>query len=168
MLVHLPTLPTILIDIAAWLVIHLGISYFMSRISRDRFFTYSWLYQKRAWEKNGYIYEKYFKVKSWKKWLPDGAVIFKNGFEKKKLKRFENKYFKIFSKETCRAESTHWIAMFFSLIFFIWNLWWVGIIMIVYAITVNLPCIIAQRYNRIRLNRIIGKRKSNISLCKVN
>jgi glycosyl-4,4'-diaponeurosporenoate acyltransferase len=47
--------------------------------------------------------------------------------------------------------------LLFSLVFFIWNPWWVGIVMIVYAILVNVPCIIIQRYNRIRLKRVCAK-----------
>jgi glycosyl-4,4'-diaponeurosporenoate acyltransferase len=108
----------------------------------------------RDWERNGVIYEKLFRLQSWKKKLPDGAAIFKDGFEKKCLKETNQDYLNSFMKETCRAEITHWIVFLFGLLFFIWNLWWVGIVMILYAALANMPCIITQRYNRIRLRRI--------------
>ena len=158
MLFHLPTLPTILIDIAAWFVIHMGVSYFMTHIPLSSFDTGFWLYKQRKWEKDGKIYKRIFGLKNWKKRLPDGAAIFKEGFEKKHLKKLDNVYLDNFIRETCRAELTHWIVLFIGPVFLIWNLWWVGIVMIVYAISANLPCIISQRYNRIRLKRVLFKR----------
>ena len=154
MLVHLPTAITILIDVIAWFVIHMSVSYIMTRRHLTSFNIDSWLYRKRVWEKNGWIYEKLFKVLSWKKILPDGAAIFKGGFEKKRLKESNMGYLASFVKETCRAELTHWVVLLFGPLFFIWNIWWVGILMIAYAILANIPCIITQRYNRIRLRRI--------------
>ena len=154
MLVHLPTAITILIDVAAWFVIHMGVSYIMARQPLTSFNNSSWLYRKRNWERNGKFYEKFFRLKSWKRKLPDGAAIFKNGFEKKHLKETNKDYLYSFIRETCRAELTHWIVFLFGPVFLIWNLWWVGIVMILYATIANIPCVITQRYNRIRLQRI--------------
>ena len=156
MLIHLPTAITVLIDIAAWFVIHMGVSYLMTRRPLSKFNVDSWLFKNRKWERNGAIYDRLFRLQSWKKKLPDGAAMFKQGFEKKELKETNQDYFDAFMKETCRAELTHWIVFLFGPLFFIWNLWWVGIIMIIYAALANMPCIIAQRYNRIRLRRIAG------------
>ena len=154
MLVHLPTAIIILIDIAAWFVIHMGVSYIMTHQPLSSFNTSSWLYRKHDWERNGRLYEKLFRLKAWKKRLPDGAAVFKKGFEKKHLRETNKDYFDSFIRETCRAELTHWIVFLFGPLFLIWNLWWVGIVMILYAAMANLPCIITQRYNRIRLQRI--------------
>jgi len=155
MLLHLPTAITIFIDVAAWFVIHMGVSYIMSRQPLPSFNPNSWIYRKRNWERNGRIYQRFFRLKSWKKILPDGAAIFKNGFEKKHLKETKKYYLDSFIRETCRAELTHWIVFLFGPLFFIWNLWWVGIVMILYASIANMPCVITQRYNRIRLQRIV-------------
>ena len=157
MLFHLPTLPTILIDIAAWFAIHMGVSYFMTHISLSSFNAGFWLYKQRKWEKDGRIYERIFRLKKWKERLPDGAALFKEGFEKKHLRKLDNEYLDNFIRETCRAELTHWIVLLFGPVFLVWNLWWVGIVMIVYAISANLPCIISQRYNRIRLKRVYSR-----------
>ncbi|MFC1846336.1 glycosyl-4,4'-diaponeurosporenoate acyltransferase [Chloroflexota bacterium] len=126
----------------------------MSRRSLHSFNPDSWLYRYRNWEKNGVIYERLFRLQSWKKKLPDGAAMFKDGFEKKRLKETNQDYLDSFMKETCRAEITHWIVFLLGPFFLIWNLWWVGIVMILYAALANMPCIITQRYNRIRLQRI--------------
>ena len=155
MLFHLPTIVTIGIDIAAWFVIHMGVSYLVTRQPLTSFNVNSWLYRKCQWERNGKFYEKLFRLKSWKGRLPDGAAIFKHGFEKKRLKETSNDYLDSFLRDTCRAELTHWIIFLFGPLFLIWNLLWVGIVMILYATVVNMPCIITQRYNRIRLQRIV-------------
>ena len=154
MIFHLATPITIIIDIVAWFIIHMSVSYIMSRQPLASFKPDSWFYRQRNWEKNGRIYERLFRLKSWKKKLPDGAAVFKNGFEKKRLKETSQRYLLDFISETCRAELTHWIVLLFGFIFLIWNIWWVGIVMIIYATIVNMPCIITQRYNRIKLRRI--------------
>ena len=154
MIFHLATTVTIIIDIVAWFIIHMSVSYIMSRQPLASFKPDSWLYRQRNWEKNGRIYERLFRLKSWRKKLPDGAAVFKNGFEKKRLKETSQRYLLDFISETCRAELTHWIVLLFGFIFLIWNIWWVGIVMIIYATIVNMPCIITQRYNRIKLRRI--------------
>ena len=155
MVIHLQTAITIVIDIVAWFIIHVGVSYIMTHQPLTAFNADSWLYRKHNWEKNGKMYERIFRLKSWKKKLPDGAAIFKNGFEKKHLKATNEDYLHDFLRETCRAELTHWIVLLFGPVFLIWNLWWVGIVMIVYAVIANIPCIITQRYNRIRIKRIV-------------
>jgi len=132
----------------------MGVSYIMAHQPLPSFNPNSWIYRKRSWERNGRIYERFFRLKSWKKKLPNGAAIFKDGFEKKRLKETNKDYLDAFIKETCRAELTHWIVFLFGPLFLIWNLWWVGIVMILYATMANIPCIITQRYNRIRLQRI--------------
>jgi glycosyl-4,4'-diaponeurosporenoate acyltransferase len=157
MLVHLPTAITIMIDVAFWLVVHMGVSYIMSRQPLTLFDSNSWLYRGRTWERNGKFYEKFFRLKSWKRRLPDGAAIFKYGFEKRHLKGTDKEYLDSFMKETCRAELTHWIVFLFGPLFLLWNVFWVGMVMILYAALANMPCIITQRYNRIRLQRIIRR-----------
>lgn len=155
MLIHLPTIITVAIDIVAWFFIHMGTSYFMTKIPHSKFSIDSFICKQRYFEFDGSLYYRFFKINKWKKLLPDGAALFKEGFEKKKLKEFSQSYFSNFLHETCRAEITHWIVFLFGFLFFIWNLWWVGIIMVVYAIASNLPCIFTQRYNRIRLRRVL-------------
>ncbi|MFC1902343.1 glycosyl-4,4'-diaponeurosporenoate acyltransferase [Chloroflexota bacterium] len=126
----------------------------MTRRQLGSFNPNSRLYRQRNWENNGRIYERFFRLKAWKKKLPDGAAIFKDGFKKKRLKENSQEYLKDFISESCRAELTHWVVLLFGFIFFVWNIWWVGIVMVMYATIVNIPCIITQRYNRIRLRRI--------------
>jgi len=154
MIFHLPILWTIAIDFLVWLVIHVGVSISVAKMRSDSFNPESWLYRERNWERNGKIYKDFLGVKTWKRLLPDGAAVSKSGFRKKHLGNPDAVYIRKFILETCRAELTHWVIFVFSIVFFVWNDWWIGIIMIAYASVVNIPCIVAQRYNRIRLRRV--------------
>jgi len=162
MIFHLPTPITVLIDIVAWLAIHMGVSYLLTRRPLASFSADGWLCRQRGWENDGKTYQGIFRLKSWKKRLPDGALLFKSGFQKKKLKDTSREYLEAFVAETCRAELTHWIVFLFGFVFLVWNIWWVGIVMVVYAMAANVPCIVTQRYNRIRLRRIVKRQAAGI------
>ena len=64
-------------------------------------------------------------------------------------------YCRLFIKETCRAELFHWLVFALAPLFYLWNEWRVATLMIPYALLANVPCIIAQRYNRPRLTRML-------------
>jgi glycosyl-4,4'-diaponeurosporenoate acyltransferase len=152
-IIHLPGIFNIVIDIFAWLLIHVGVSLLVDRMPPYSFHPDSWLYRERRWEKGGSIYQVLLGIKKWKGLLPDGAAIL-NRFRKKHLVSLDPAYISRFVAETCRAELIHWGIFLCSPLFFIWNEWWIGLIMITYAIIVNVPCIVTQRYNRIKLKRI--------------
>ena len=154
---YLTTFYTIVLDFAAWFLIHIGLSVFTYKLSDSYFKTDKVIYVTREWEQNGLIYEKIFRVKKWKHLLPDGAAIFKKGFTKKNIVSKETKYFDKFILESRRAEFTHWLTIFSAVLFFFWNSFSIGLIMILYAFLSNLPCIISQRYNRSRLKKILKK-----------
>jgi glycosyl-4,4'-diaponeurosporenoate acyltransferase len=156
MIFHLPSLNMLLIDILAWLVINLSVAGIISKLQAEDFDPKNWLFMERKWEKKSKLYESIFNIKKWKCWLPDGAEVSHKAFKKKHLQKADSAYIRIFILETCRAEILHWILFLFGFIFFIWNPWYVGIIMIVYASITNLPCILTQRYNRIRLKRLLA------------
>ena len=154
MLIQLPVLWLVVADILAWLVIHLGMAWLGTRLPGSFFFPHSWLFRPHPWEGKGKIYETLFRIKTWKKWLPDGAVLFAGGFPKARLLNRDREYVELFIRETCRGEAVHWGVMLAAPLFFLWNPAYVGLIMIVYAVLANLPCILAQRYNRIRMARL--------------
>jgi hypothetical protein len=63
-----------------------------------------------------------------------------------------------FIRETWRGELCHWCALGCAPVFFLWNPWWADLIMVGYGLLANLPCILAQRYNRLRLQRLLSRR----------
>ena len=158
-LIHLSTTWTILLDFAAWFVIYLGFVFIAVRIPVRYFHPEGFFYRPRSWEKDGGLYQKYFRIKRWKKYAPDGAGFIKDrGFPKKRLLKTGNRYLYAFLLETCRAELTHWMPIFVAPLFFLWNRFWVGLFMIVYALIQNIPLIMIQRYNRNRFRRILCRR----------
>lgn len=116
-----------------------------SKLDRRR-----WLYRARKWEKGGAIYRALL-VHKWKNFLPDGAKYFKGDFTKKHLLSYDSSYLETFVKESCRAELVHWLGMLPFVVFFLLVPPLIAGILVVYAVIVNLPCIVAQRYNRPRL-----------------
>jgi glycosyl-4,4'-diaponeurosporenoate acyltransferase len=159
MLIELPILWTVIINFVIWFIIHMTMAYIITMIPANWINVKSSLYQEKAFENAGKIYETHFKIKSWKELLPDGAALFDKGFKKKRLVSFEESYIQQFVLETCRGELAHWLVIAFSPIFFIWNPLWAGCVMIIYALLANLHCIITQRYNRIRFNKILDRRR---------
>ena len=79
-------------------------------------------------------------------------------FRKKNLEHVTHANLQRFLIESCRAEMTHvfailpfWVFGFIAPPEVIW-------IMLIYAVAINLPCIIAQRYNRPRIQILMEKR----------
>jgi glycosyl-4,4'-diaponeurosporenoate acyltransferase len=158
-LIHFPTFWTVVLNIIAWLIIHLAVVAFMVRVPKSSFDPNGPLYRPRFWEKRGRFYERWLRIRGWKGYVPDGAEFTKGrGFPKKVLQRRDEGYLEEFFTETCRAELTHWIIILFAPFFFFWNKFWVGWIMIAYALAENLPLIMVQRYNRQRFRRILQKK----------
>lgn len=142
-------------NIVGWPFIHWAVSTIAFRFPLASFSFDSFLYRERDWEKKGAFYQEYFRVKSWKSKLPDGAALLGHSFTKKKLQSYERSYLETFAKETCRAEWAHWVTLSAAPIFFLWNPPWASLVMFTYAFVANVPCIIAQRYNRLVLQRIL-------------
>ena len=145
----------VLIDSAAWLLLHLAAAALTSRLPLSLFDPDGWLFRPRRWESGGEAYQGLFRVRSWKGILPDGAALSKSGFRKKRMVSRSPEYCRLFIKETCRAELFHWLVFALAPLFYLWNEWRVATLMIPYALLANVPCIIAQRYNRPRLTRML-------------
>lgn len=125
----------------------------------DRYYNYrNWIYKERKWEKNGEFYQQMFKVKRWKKYMPEIADFINSVFSKKSIKEFDNAYIEKYLLESCRAEFAHWCIIFSSGMFLFYAGPAAFIYMFLIAILINVPFIIIQRYNRPRILHIM-KRK---------
>lgn len=157
MLLELPNLWIALLNVIAIPAIHLGISWYYTRMDRSRFDPHSALFRVRSWERKGEIYQRLFRIRKWKHLLPDAAPWFK-GFAKGKLGDKDPAYLRAFLAETCRGEAAHYAQIPGILLTLIWNPWPVAaLIMVLYAFLSNLPCLLLQRFTRARLVEFLAE-----------
>ncbi len=150
-------LEPVLLNIAAWAFFHVLIALLCFAIPLAFFVKpYSW-FRIWGWERQGELWSRWFLVKGWKGRLLDGSLILKRGYAKRTLPGTSLEDLGIFAAETKRAELTHWLSILPAPLFFLWNPAWAGWVMVLYAVLFNLPFIVAQRYNRARIERILKR-----------
>lgn len=154
----LPKPYAIALDVAAWALVHVLVGYVIHRIPAHRFSTDNRLTRERAFERGGAVYQRFLRVKRWKAWLPEAGAAFRGGFDKKRLPGADDDDLARYILETRRAEMVHWVTASVAPLFFLWNVPRAGVWMLAYAVAANAPCIIALRYNRFRLDRIVRLR----------
>jgi glycosyl-4,4'-diaponeurosporenoate acyltransferase len=152
-LIELPIVWIILLNVGGWLAIQMGFAWAFTKMP------VAWFNPGNAfaWERGGQLYETVFRIKDWKDRLPDAARWFGGGFAKGTLAQRNREYLDRFIRETWRGELCHWAAVGCSPLFFLWNPWWGEVIIFAYAVAANLPCILAQRYNRARFQRVFRR-----------
>jgi len=153
--VDLPKWAMVVLDVAVWGAWSAGVGFVAHRRPANAFARDSWLYRLRAFEHGGRLYERWG-IRRWKDRLPEAGALFTGGFSKRSVRTRDRDVLERFVVETRRAEWTHWTIMLITPVFLIWNWWWVELLMVVYALAANLPCLLVQRYNRARLTRLLG------------
>ncbi len=148
----LPTLVMILLFFAIWGIVPLLLAYLCLKIP-DRFFEPScFLWRAHRFERSGRVYETVFHIRRWKHLLPDGGGVWKkHSYKKKNLTDYSEANLHRFLIETSRGELVHWLGILPFWVFGLFAPPEVIWIMLLYALIVNVPCIIAQRYNRPRV-----------------
>ncbi len=144
-------------NLLGWPLIHIAVAFVVLRLPAQLFARDNQLTALHRWELDGLLYRDWMGIRRWKSLLPDGAPWL-GGFRKKDLNRRDPFYLAQFLIETRRAEVAHWCMVCCLPIFFLWNPPWARLVMAAYALAANLPCILAQRYNRIVLRRLIQSR----------
>jgi glycosyl-4,4'-diaponeurosporenoate acyltransferase len=145
----------VLLNVAGWLAIQMGLAWGFTKMPVGWFKPPD----SFSWERGGRFYEAVFRIKSWKDHLPDAARWFGGGFAKGALAAASPDYLQRFLRETWRGELCHWTAILCAPVFFLWNPWWGDGIIVTYAVVANVPCILAQRYNRLRLRRLVARQR---------
>ncbi len=157
-ILFLPKPVAIALCFLLWAVIQTLVSYICLKIPNRYFKPSKFPFASFEFEQEGDIYRKWFRVQSWKKYLPDGGALMGVEFCKKNLEHVTHANLQRFLIESCRAEMSHVMAIFpfwaFGFIAPPEVIW----IMLIYAIALNMPCIIAQRYNRPRIQGLMKKR----------
>ena len=158
MWLDLPNFWIVICNLLAIPAIHLGISWWFTKLDRGCFDPDAWLYRERSWEEGGKVYQNLFRIRRWKHLLPDAAPWFA-GFAKGRLGDKDRAHLHVFLVETCRGEAAHWAQIPGILLTLTWNPWPVAAaVMAAYAILSNLPCLLLQRFTRARLRRVLRER----------
>ena len=147
----------VLIDVVAWGLIHTVTGYLVHKMPARAFEQDRGIWKERAFERNGRLWVR-LGVLRWKKWLPEAGDLFTGGFNKSKIPSRAEEGLRLYARETRRAELGHWLAGGFAPLFFLWNPWYGAVPMLFYAVAVNGPCVVSQRYNRIRIMRVLALR----------
>ena len=147
------------VDVGAWAFFHASTGYLVHRLPARRFERDTRLTRARRFEAGGRLYTRVLRIRRWKGRLPEAGALFAGGFDKKRLRGSSVEDLRTFARETRRAELGHGLAAAAAPLFFLWNPPAVGVVMLVYAVAANGPCIAAQRYNRLRLLRILQRRE---------
>lgn len=158
MLIELSIAATCALNFGAWLVIQLGLAWVITQLPADLFDVACWLGREKRWEQAGRFYERFFRIKSWKDNLPDAGRWLSGGFSKAQLFSKTRAHLERFARETWRGELVHWTALGCLPLFCLWNPWWGVLVNALVAVLLNLPCILALRYNRARFLRLLARR----------
>lgn len=161
-IIALPDHLTILLCFVLWFLIQYAAALYCLRLADDKLSATSGILHTYKFEQGGQLYDKIFRISRWKHLLPDGNIRSKKEkFRKKHLVDFSQETLARFLIESARAELTHWLAIPPFLLFGLFVpprvLWY----MLIYALLVNLPCIIAQRYNRPRVQRLLEQMQTH-------
>lgn len=156
-IIYLNSTTSVVLCFVLWFIIQLGAALICRKLP-DRWLRYdSTLFRAYPIEDGGKIYEHIFKIRKWKRLLPDGAALSSSGYRKRHINDFSQENLEKFLLESCRGELTHWIPLLSFWVFGFFTPPTAIPIMLVYALISNLPCIIAQRYNRPRVKKLLDK-----------
>lgn len=145
-------------NLLGWPIIHIGIGGIVLRLPAASFSEDSWITRERHCERSGDLYRYVFAIQRWKKHLPDGAPWL-GGMPKKQLAGRSVDYLRVVIIETRRAEIAHWCMVLCIPCFFVWNPPWACAVMAGYGLLANIPCILAQRANRIQMSRMVRRQR---------
>jgi len=102
-------------------------------------------------------YERCLQIRIWKRWIPDAGNALPGGISKASLARRDQAALQRLMAETRRAELVHWVLWPFWLFTLLW-LPAVGVwLNLLFATVFNLPCLLLQRYNRLRLRLVLNR-----------
>ncbi|MEM9236122.1 MAG: hypothetical protein AAGB14_05035 [Verrucomicrobiota bacterium] len=135
--------------------VQLGVSWWFTKIPGEHFDPGKFPYA--AWPgEAARVYDRCFGVRLWKGLLPDAGPWF-GGFAKKQLQASDRGFLEQFRRETCRSEAAHWLQLLLVSGFIVWTpMPWAWIIL-GWAVFSNLPCLLLQRQNRRRLERVLKR-----------
>jgi glycosyl-4,4'-diaponeurosporenoate acyltransferase len=154
----LPPELTAVVDVVAWGLFHAATGYAAHRLDEGRLGRDGWLLRPRPFEADGRWYRHRLRIHRWKDKMPEAGDLFRGGVSKRRLPAYDVAGLTLFARETRRAELAHWWALCCGPAFVLWNPPVAAGVLAGYGVAVNLPFIAIQRYNRFRVEELIGHR----------
>ncbi len=154
-MIDLPDAAIIGLNVLLWAGWSLAVGYVAHRRPVRAFSRDTWLYRVRRFEAGGRLYERWG-IRRWKDRLPEAGALFTGGLAKRQLAGHDMAAIERFMAETRRAEWTHWWITGITPAFALFNPPAVMPLIVLYALAVNGPCLVVQRYNRARLGRLLS------------
>ena len=105
---------------------------------------------ERRWEDNGKTYQRLFCIRAWKDHVPSVGR-----FDKRNFQSDRNDYISLFILESVRAEVTHYLCLLFTAAALFIHEGGIPDAMPFFFLMINLPCIMIQRFNRPRLEKVL-------------
>jgi glycosyl-4,4'-diaponeurosporenoate acyltransferase len=149
--------PAVTALIVMWLVWSFGTGYVVHRLSDARIERWRHRLALRPWEHEGRVYER-IGIRRWEDALPEAGALFRGGVSKRSIPAAADGGRLRFRRETVRAALVHWLSLV--------PIAWLFVLVppvpaslnVVYALAVNAPCLVVQRFNRGRLDRTLTRR----------
>jgi len=98
----------------------------------------------------------------WQRLLPEAGSLMAGGVDKRRIRGRSTEALERYAAETRRAEYVHWLGLAAAPWFALWNPAWLAIVMVAYAVTANLPCIVSLRSNRLRIVHLLARRTARL------
>ena len=149
------------LNISTWVVWFFLVGFCVSKLS-DNFLAKDHIFTKLFdFEKQTIWFTHYLKIDKWKDKVPELGNFFGNGFPKQSVGQAEISHLQLFIRETRRAEIAHWIMITGWIFTIIFNPLCAIVFNLFFAHVVNFPCLLIQRYNMVRLLRVLETKLSS-------
>lgn len=145
---------------AVWLAISLVIAVVASRWSSERLAAAGPFTILRPWEREGAVWQRLLRVRSWKDRVPEAGGMFDRDRSKRTVRSRATADLLSLRAETVRAERVHWLIFASTPVHLIWCRPILAGSMVVFGVALNAPFIVIQRYNRGRLDRVVRRRSA--------
>jgi glycosyl-4,4'-diaponeurosporenoate acyltransferase len=144
---------TIVLDALAWTTWSVVASAIGSKLPDQVLATDTFVTRERAFEDSGRLYER-FGIRDWKDRVPECGSLF--GGRSKAVLGGRGQL-PAFARETRRGEYVHWAILAAGPLFALWNPPLLTLAMVAYGLAANVPFIMIQRYNRLRIARVMAR-----------
>ncbi len=157
MIVGLPDGWAVLLSSLAWAAVSGAVGWRAIHWSAERLSRTGPITTGRRWERDGEVWQRWLRVRSWKDRIPEAGGFFDGGRSMRHVGPPGVGALGAFRRDTVRAERVHWLILASTPLHLAWCRPTVFAGMAAFGVLFNAPFIVVQRYNRGRLDRILRR-----------